>query len=282
MTSESRYSPDLNLHIRENVTLIQGAVIGFFTISGFLFKVPNSIGEGIIKSAKRLLIPYFIFSICYVIIMYFLGKGELGAGFVKTLLFKGGSMQLYYLPYLFLVSTLTILFFRLISSQYSKLFYTIILTIILICVFFIKTESVTGSDYKLLFYYYIAYSMGVLLKKFINDKTPYIILPSITLILGLYFNLNIIYILINVVLLVVFYYLSIFTKILNRSFPGSGGIYLLHTPILNFAISTLLMKFGFLEYTNLYLSLLLTYIVCLLITLTFIRYFPRWRFLFLE
>gem|GEM_PF-4159269 len=282
MTSESRYSPDLNLHIRENVTLIQGAVIGFFMLSGFFFKVPKSIGEGIGKSAKRLLVPYFVFSSCYVLLMHFLGKGELEAGFLKTLLFKGGSMQLYYLPYLFLVSTLTILFFSIISSQYSKLFYTIILTIILICVFFIKTDSVTGPDHKLLFYYYVAYGIGLLLKKFVDNKTPYIILPTITLILGLYFNLNFIYILINLVLLGVFYYLSIFTKILNRSFPGSGGIYLLHTPILNFAISTLLMKIGFLEYTNLYLSLLLTYIVCLLITLTFIRYFPRWRFLFLE
>jgi uncharacterized membrane protein len=68
----------------------------------------------------------------------------------------------------------------------------------------------------------------------------------------------------------------------NRREPGSGGVYLLHTPIINFAISIALLKVGFAQWPNAILTVVCTYLLCLALTLGFIRILPKWRWMLLE
>lgn len=64
--------------------------------------------------------------------------------------------------------------------------------------------------------------------------------------------------------------------------PGSGGVYLLHTPIINFAISIALIKIGIVEWPNAIVAVVCTYIVCLALTIGFIKTLPSLRWMLLE
>jgi len=101
MTS-SRYS-DTFLHELSTIqNFVDGAVAGFFLIAGFFFREEITFKHLILKSFKRLMIPYFVFSIIYSVLLSLLGKKDFSNGLIDTLLLHGGSMQLYFLPYLFI------------------------------------------------------------------------------------------------------------------------------------------------------------------------------------
>lgn len=63
---------------------------------------------------------------------------------------------------------------------------------------------------------------------------------------------------------------------------GSGGGYLLHTPIVNFTISILLTKLGVVQLQNVFVSVALTYVFYLAVFIVFMKVLPKYRWIILE
>jgi fucose 4-O-acetylase-like acetyltransferase len=103
MTS-SRYSIDVNAEISSYEDFIDGAVAGFFIISGYYSKKQTDLLKFTRLLAIRLLVPFFIFSVTYTLILFALDKSSLSDGLYKTITLHGAGMQLYFLPYLLVVS----------------------------------------------------------------------------------------------------------------------------------------------------------------------------------
>lgn len=106
MPSKTRYSPELNRTIGELVSYVDGAVLGFFLISGLL----SSSGSGNAsffasarRQAWRLLLPFTLFSLLYGVLLTALGKSSLEDGLWRLLTLQGSGPQLYFLPYLLAV-----------------------------------------------------------------------------------------------------------------------------------------------------------------------------------
>jgi predicted neutral ceramidase superfamily lipid hydrolase len=148
------------------------------------------------------------------------------------------------------------------------------------------TESSTGSNYRLLPLYSLCFGIGIYLSKSFKSSRSYfnvsiLIITVISFIIG-GFDLRFYKIAVILLLLLLALSISIRFTFLQRSFHGSGGVYLLHTPVLNFAISTGLLLIGVKACPNLFLSWISTYILCLLMTHIFIRLFPSKKWILLE
>lgn len=285
MTSESRYSVETNKYISDIVIYVNGAVIGFFILSGFFFKSSNNLYLDLEKAFKRIMIPYFIFSIFYTIALSLLGKLNFNQGFLNTLILKGSSMQLYFLPYLFFIFCLYFLLFQF-KNEVRNLLLILILVIFIGFSLMFSTKDATGSSLKLIPIYIISFGLGVFLSLVRGKSEMYFFKFSVysillNLLIGFY-DFRFFYISGMLFLVLLAYGFSKKISFLNKSFPGSGGVYLFHTPILNFSISTILVLLGIVEIQNLYFSIMLTYIISLAISLTIVRKFPKLRMLILE
>ncbi len=288
MSSESRYSSELNSFIQEIVSYIGGAVMGFFLISGFFFRPSETIKLSVSKIFKRMMLPFFIFSLLYAILMWLLGKGNLKDGLWQTVTLHGAGMQLYYLSYLFVISSAYMIlsfFAKKINVSFNYIL-SIILVISFVTSLFLPTLSPTGSDYRLFPIYVLCFGIGIsfsILKKKSYQKFYFLVMGVIvaSFLIGI-FDYRFYHLSFVSFLLLCAYFISINVKSVQKNFHGSDGIYLLHTPIVNFTISSLLMMIGLSGYLNLFSSLLLTYIICLIVTLLFIRYLPFYKWVFLE
>lgn len=282
MTSASRYSVETNLKLASVLDWVDGAVIGFFFISGFLFKDPQNVLAYAKKQSIRILIPFVLFSLAYTVILSILGKATLWNGLIATLTLHGSGPHLYFLPFLLFITVTYALFGSNVATKPRRVIeIASVFILILLCLMY-PTSSSTGPDYKLLPFYYLAFIFGMFYHTTLNKRyQPVYLLVTIAtlLIIGIsdprFFDLA------GVIALFTFVY-QIARFLPNRRLPGSGGIYLLHTPIINFAISTLLLHFAIVQEANVILSILLTYLLCYLLTLLFIRILPKYRYLLLE
>ena len=289
MTSESRYSIETNIFIQDTVRYIESAVMGFFLISGFFFHSQITIKIWLKKNFKRIILPFLIFSLLYTLLLFVFGKGSLSGGIIKTVMLHGASMQLYYLPYLFVIS-----FFYLLLSKWAKFlkihFLIIVFLIILVSLIvslFLPTDSVTGSDYKLLPIYFLCFGVGICFQSIRETKCKklnLLVLLAIVFfcIIGFMLDTRCFHLSFIIALFLAAFNLSIKYKSIQRIFHGSGGIYLLHTPIVNFAISTLLVKIGVLDVLNLFISWGTTYLCCLVLTFMWIKLYPKRKWILLE
>jgi surface polysaccharide O-acyltransferase-like enzyme len=107
--ASSRYAPATSQNLLSAVNWIDGAVIGFFFISGFLFRPKDNPLTYIKTQTTRLLLPFLLFSSLYTIALTLLKKATLHQGLTRTLLLQGAGMQLYFLPILLLVTATTAL-----------------------------------------------------------------------------------------------------------------------------------------------------------------------------
>ena len=125
----------------------------------------------------RLLVPFFIFSTLYAFILFFLEKGSLLNGLYKTITFHGAGMQLYFLPYLFGIGFIFSLILNVAGKNFQGKVYPILLMffLVLICVNF-PTSGSTGSDFRLLPFYFLAYVLGFSIR---NTKLNYLSLFSV-------------------------------------------------------------------------------------------------------
>jgi len=283
MTSH-RYSPSFIIDLENFHNYIDGAVAGFFLVSGYYFKEKHSFKDMFVKNFKRLIIPYFIFSIIYTFILSIIGKEEVIIGIIKTITFHGASMQLYFLPYLFFIRIAYWLYLK-ITSKFSNYQYMIILLalILLFICYNFPVISSTGSNYLLIPFYFLAFVIGYIYKILqLDNQKNFIYLMLLILFFIMigtqdprFYDLTF--------MLVLFHIFLLLGHVLpKRRFPGSGGVYLLHTPIINFSFSALLQKFGIIDFANCVLSVFLTYIFCLFLVYTWIRYMDKYRWIILE
>lgn len=278
MHSYARYSETTNQDLLGLSDYIDGAVFGFFLISGYLFKLQSSILGYIKKQAVRLLVPFILFSILYTSIFVLIGKIEVIEGIKKALFLHGVGMQLYFLPYLFLISVVYACVYEKLGLRKNNVHLVFLILIILISIF-LPTESSTGAHWKLLPFYFSAYVIGRVLKIYDTSNNFWgVLITVLSILIGFvdnrFFDLA--------VVLFLFIFIKYFFLLKTIRLPGSGGVYLLHTPLINFSISIFLDYLGLHQKWNIFASVLVTYIFCLMFTLLVIRFFPKYKWLLLE
>jgi fucose 4-O-acetylase-like acetyltransferase len=280
--ASSRYTAETYQNLLSAVNWIDGAVIGFFFISGFLFKPKDNPLTYIKTQTTRLLLPFLLFSCLYTIALTLLKKTTLLQGLTSTLHLQGAGMQLYFLPLLLLVTATSALLSKAIPPRLHLPIQFAVLPILTFICLSLPTHSSTGPDPKLLPLYWLAFLLGNLHQltlKFRYHSILIISLITTLLLIGLkdprFFDLAGFIILFSSL-----HQLSSFLP--YHRLPGSGGIYLLHTPVINFTVSTALQKLGLIETPNIYLSVILTYLFCLASTLFLIRQWPQHKWLLLE
>lgn len=281
MTSASRYSVETNMELARVVNWIDGAVIGFFLISGYLFKSQSNIFNYCKRQAVRLLAPFFVFSIIYLFILAALGKENFIDGLVQIGFLHGVGMQLYFLPYLLIITVVFAFLER--RLRFNRWILLCLLTIFAGGVaFLMPTASSTGSDIGLIPMYFCAFLAGHLIaereKRKLHVQTM-LLIGALSLMAGIkderFFDFAGIVIVFGMTLL-------LSPLLPKKRLSGSGGVYLLHTPITNFAVSTVLAILSITQSINIIASIFLTYFLCLAITLIAIKKFPRYSWLILE
>ena len=258
------------------------AVIGFFFISGYLYKVQPDVFGYARKQAIRLLAPFVFFSLVYTFILTILGKLSIQQGLIQTITLHGAGMQLYFLPYLFIITVGFAFFSKMFPITYRAAYESIIIGAVALISIAFPTSGSTGSDLKLLSLYLLGFLLGKLFKVLSQSEThsrKQLGVVSACLLIGIidsrFFDVAGI-----VALFIVVNYFS--GKLPSKRLPGSGGIYLLHTPIINFTLSVALVQIGVTQVANVFISVFLTYIFCLAATLVLINKLPKLKWLLLE
>jgi hypothetical protein len=217
-----------------------------------------------------------------------MNKQSIEYGLLSTVTLHGSSMQLYFLPYLFFVA----LGFLLISSVLGQLNMKHLpwlggLTVLLTgFAMLFPTRSAFGPDMRLVPLYGAMYVLGNCFSTALHfSQKSYRIFSLVSLVVSgalAHFDSRFIAVSITLLLFMVAFEVSSMTGLQGRSFYGSGGVYLLHTPVLNFAISTMMLHFGIVSYINLFASVFITFGICLPFTIWFVSRFKSLRFLLLE
>lgn len=283
MASASRYSTETNLRLASTVDAVDGAVIGFFLISGFLFKRRGRLLGQLRQQATRLLVPFLLFSTLYAIALAALGKQPLVDGLRETVTLRGAAMQLYFLPFLWGVGSLHALVERRLDRRRGAA-----LTLLAVLCFgfalALPTASSTGPDYRLLPFDYGAFLIGAILGHLQVDDAR----RSARAAIGAGVLAAVIGMLderfCDLALVVLLFQAMRWTAPSLPTFrlPGSGGVYLFHAPIVNYAVSSLLVRLAVVQGANIIVSVIVTYALCLGLTAALIRLFPRQRWLLLE
>ncbi|MDO9405029.1 MAG: acyltransferase [Polaromonas sp.] len=284
MTSASRYTPEINQQISNIGDYLAGSVCGFFMISGYLFKVENKAIEYAKKQCKRLLVPYIIFSLLYAMLLAIAGKINFTEGLKATILMKGAGMQLYFLPYLASITIGTNAILSIFHTESFRLLISrISLALLTIATIELPTTVATGSNTRLMTLYAVAFFTGLLVRDTLHKKSfrsANLILT--TVIIGCAGVLDWRFRGLMIALILLLICIALKDHLPQRRIPGSGGVYLLHTPILNFTISLMLVNIGIEQEFNLIASVILTYAISLTATLIFISVYPRQKWLLLE
>ncbi len=281
MASASRYSGETLQSLAAVVGWVDGAVLGFFLISGFLFKRPSSVTGYMKKQAWRLLVPFLAFSLLYAVVLAVMGKQPLGSGLLDTATLRGTGMQLYFLPYLLVVGSVHAVIDRLVPALRIQVLSVLLSFAFLMC-FWFPTSGSSGPDFRLLPLYAGAYWAGVLAQAFaVRGQCGVFMLSLMAVSLGVgmldpRFD--------DVAIVAAIFGACFMLRawLPHARLPGSGGVYLLHTPVVNFAISSVLSSIGVAQGWNIGLSVLLTYALCLAITRWVIDHLPAHRWLLLE
>jgi hypothetical protein len=231
----------------------------------------------------RLMTPFFLFSLLYAVALTAAGKIELADGLTRTITLQGASMQLYSLPY---ICGLTILYASLDRAFKLRLSSNTLLAMALAaCTLLLETKNATGSNYKLIPFYALALVFGALLRN-LHDSTAHFHQYNLSAasILLFTFILSLAdhrFLVLGRVGLIFLAVQNIARYLPDRRLPGSGAVYLLHTPILNAIISIFLIQIAVTEKWNIVATVLLTYLMCLGIYHLVDQNFSRFRWLLL-
>jgi hypothetical protein len=279
MHSSTRYSAELNIKLTHFTDYIDGAVICFFMLSGFFFKQKTTFRQFARQYSIRILLPFFLFSILYAISLAILGKAKLSTNLVNIVFLHGVGPQLYFLPFLLIISvTYAGLYSKAKALDFNIKSIDIFLYMFFLSVsFYFKTDESTGPNLNLLPFYMGGFLFGRLYNQFRFKYIPFFILIAMSI--G-YFDDRFYDFSAASILIVLAVNISSFLP--AKRFPGSGGVYLMHAPIVNFASSTLLFKLGFSSESNILGSVILTYLFCLGFSLFIINKFPSKRWILLE
>ncbi|MDT8281489.1 MAG: acyltransferase family protein [Gammaproteobacteria bacterium] len=240
------------------------AVPVFFFVDGYLFSFlykekKFKYIKYVSKSAKRLLIPWLLFSTLYIIVRYF---GEV-AGYFNTrivyenswydvlyLLYSSGvSSQMYFLPALFILRLISVVMYRYLKV---KLIYMCLISVIGISLFHVfsveKISSVSLDPFVHAIWGLQFYILGVVTEKsegIVNNKHKLITLGL--MMAGIYILSTNLMIMLQILYLYGVYYLCKWLLYHCEWLNGIGketmGIYLLHMPFIIYGLVRLSSMF---------------------------------------
>ena len=290
--SSSRYSPRCN-ELLHDFGRYNGAVLGFFIVSGFFSKVlfipaGQESKHFLAAQAKKLLLPFLVFSLLDAGVMALLGRQSLAKGLFETLCLKGSSMQLYFLPLLFGITAAFLLIRKfLLGAEMMRQFGlpALVLALLLVANSW-PTNFVTGNDSRLFPLYLASYGGGLWLATAWRSRSQGFFKAATAsfalLFLWGFHDYRMALLSLTGCLFLLALKCSQSAPLNSRQFPGSGGVYLLHVPFVLYAFSEAMQAFGMRDLANVGSSVLLTYLACLAATLAFRTRFKSWAFLLLN
>ena len=279
--------------ITQLTNYLQGAVLTFFLVSGYFFHVKRKDGRFnrpliayLGHQAQRLLLPFAVFSLINAVVMLHFGITSVRKEILNFLMGFGTGPQMYFLPFLFVCTGIGAIIQT--ASRPSRrreaaifLMLAVLLTVVAL---YLPTGGATGENYRLLPLYGVAFIGGHLIslmqqENYAKGMFTTIGLATIFSALG-FVDFRFYYIGVGVIVFAVAYIMS--SILPDRRGPGSGGVYLLHAPIISFAVVHGLARLGIKNGMNVALSVFLIYVLCLSITLVLIKVSPHYRMLLLE
>lgn len=287
-----RYSAATNARLDHLAFFVQGAVLTFFLLSGFFFRlrIQSSARSTLLhyfeRQCKRLLVPFVLISAVNAAVMLARHRMTARAVAIDFARMNGVGLQMYFLPYLLVISFLVaVVHIGARRSQRREAVVLLAAAALLIAVaLHYQIPGVTGNYVRLFPLYLLMFILGRLLA--LNLALPGPALSRLFLALSILFfgglgmaDFRFWYVAVAIAGFEFFYWVSAFLP--NGRAPGSGGVYLLHTPA-NFAVAGGLAKFGITQFPNAIATVAVTYILCLAVTLFYIKALPAYRYLLLE
>jgi peptidoglycan/LPS O-acetylase OafA/YrhL len=269
--------------------LFDWAVLAFFFSSGFLHDNSVPFAIALKKRAMSLLLPFFIYNAFYN--LFFAGMGTLGwvhnnafemnSKILATGLFHSPAFQLYFLPYLFVISIGVCALDKL-TQRYHRSGYVVVLLLVL--TFYLVRgypEVSHGSAFDKLPLYLAAFLIGVIGRPFFEKPfaRPWMILAALGVVLGVLVlsRLPVVSLAVPPLLVELVRAISKManSKLLLSMGVMSGSIYVWHTPIMLPAITRLLAHCGVPSIFNLFGSIGLTLVICILLRVALDAFFVR-------
>ena len=278
--SNSRHDPQTLAGLDVLTAWIDSAVLCFFVVSGLV--TADTRGWSLARGRqllKRYMGPYLLFSAVYAVALVTLGIAHwttLGFGVLGL---HGAALQLYFLPRLALLQWVSMGLQRPWSPDQARWLMLVCATV---WALLMPSPDILGADYPVWPLYVVAFAAGGLMRASTVWQLRWGRVAVLCVAAGAVGLHDPRFIELAVLLPALAAVLSVTRGLAGRRFPGSGGVFLLHAPILNHAVSTGLQSVHVLQWANVCGSVALTYGVALLLTLWFIRQFPDARWVVLE
>ena len=275
----SRFSKE-TLAVQDTMeTLFDWALLAFFFISGFLndSSVPFLLAAK--KKSASLLVPFFVYNMVYSLI--FLAARPFGwintdnvfsqALIIVEAPFRSPGFQLYFLPYLFLISMFVCSLDKL-NNRHRGWAY--ICTLLFVLAFYVSRgypAASYGPALSNLPLYLTSYLAGVFTKPLWDKEwvRSRFIFVALGLLLGglVVFRCRAVSLLAPPLIAATVRVVSSFhkPKLLGSMGEASGSIYLWHTPVMLPAITKLLAFCGIPSMLNYFGSIFLTIAICILL-----------------
>jgi len=269
--------------------LFDWAVLAFFFSSGCLYDKSIPFTIAVKKRSVSLLVPFLLYNAFYN--LFFAGMGTLGwvhknafemnSKLLATGLFHSPAFQLYFLPYLFVIS-IGVCGLDKLTRRYHRSGYVVALLFVL--TFYLVRgypEVSHGSDLCKLPLYLAAFLIGVISGPFFKKPIarPWIIVATLIVVLGVLVlsRLPIVSLAVPPILVGLVRAISTManSKVLLSMGVMSGSIYVWHTPVILPAVTRLLAHFGVPSLFNLFGSIGLTLVMCILLRLALDAFFVR-------
>jgi peptidoglycan/LPS O-acetylase OafA/YrhL len=269
--------------------LFDWAVLAFFFSSGFLHDPSVPFTSAVRKRSLSLLVPFFLYNAFYN--LFFAGMGILGwipnntfevnSQMLATGLFHSPAFQLYFLPYLFVIS-IGVCGLDKLDRRYHMPSYVVALLLALTPYLILGYPQVShGPALEMLPLYLAAFLMGVIGRPCF--EAPFARLWIVLAALGAVLGVLVLCRLSEVSLLVPPLLVGIARAIprmceskLLLSLGGmSGSIYVWHTPVMLPGVTRLLAHCGVPSLVNLFGSIGLTLVTCILLRLGLDAFFLR-------
>jgi peptidoglycan/LPS O-acetylase OafA/YrhL len=261
--------------------LFDWAVLAFFFSSGFLHDRSAPFAITLKKRIVSLLVPFFLYNLFYNLCFFGIEAVgwphavviDMGLKSLGAILFQSPAFQLYFLPYLFMISIGVSGLEKLCRRFYQCGYFSIF---VLILMFYLKQgypKMSHGSDYINLPMYLAMFLIGLVSRPFFEkpfDKL-WMILTALCVVLSIrvIFQFCVVSLLVPPLLLALAGAIPVIRRLKLLLYIGemSGSIYLWHTPLILPAISRLLTCCGIPSLLNLLGSLILSLIICMLLRL---------------
>jgi len=265
------------------------AVLAFFFSSGFLHDQSAPVAITLKKRTWSLLVPFLVYNglynLCFVAgeVMRWIPAGmvEVNSKLLVTGLFHSPAFQLYFLPYLFVISIGVCGLDRL-TQRHHRSGYAMVLLLVL--AFYIVRgypEASHGSALDKLPLYLAAFLIGVICAPFYKEPIakPWMIAVGLVVVLGVLVLSHLPVVSLAVPALLVGLARAIpkiaNSKLLLSMGVMSGSIYVWHTPLVLPAVTRLLAHCGVPSLFNLFGSIGLTLVTCMLLRVGLDAFFEK-------